>query len=119
MDTKVSSSGSDSWVFCLDDCPTGYTESSGKCSIADGDELIISYNFNVPSNSYINGGSEGSTYDIISVMDGTSGYPAKNRGIHFKGVPETGTGSEDGYILMPNFMLDHYFSIHTWILTFD
>lgn len=59
---------------------------------------------------YANAGTGGTAYDVTSVIDGVSGYPAKNRGIHFNGA------TNNGYIDIPNYMLDHFFSIHAWAL---
>jgi hypothetical protein len=75
----------DSWYYCLDACPTSYTATDGICAI-DADKVkVLSLNFNVPTNVYTKAADDKSVFDATSVMVGTAGYPAKNRGVHFAG----------------------------------
>lgn len=69
---------------------------------------ILSYSFNVPMNTYTNAGTA-TGFDLTSNIDGTSGYPSIHRGIHFD-------SAKDGYLALPSLMLNHTFSVHSWIL---
>ena len=76
------------------------------------DQLIISYNFNVPNIAISNSGSLGASFDVTATVSSTSAYPAKNRGLHFD-------GTNAGVIVMPPLLLSHTFSIHSWILSYS
>jgi hypothetical protein len=67
----------------------------------------MSYDFNIPSNSFAGIGSVGST--LISTIDNSAGHPAKNRGVYFN-------GTDNGFIEIPSFTLYHTFSIHAWVI---
>ena len=70
--------------------------------------MIISYDFNVPSSTFANSGS-GGTLSATSTIVNASGNPAKNRGVYFE-------GTDDGYLSIPAFTLNHTMSLHAWIL---
>ena len=74
------------------------------------DQLIISYDFNYPLTQFANQGSAGAAFDAVTVLDGVSGQPAKDRGLYFDSVG-------NGYVPIDNLYLSHTFSIHSWILT--
>lgn len=93
--------------YCLDACPLKFTESGNECTSAN--TKILSYNFNVPKNVYTNAGTANTGFTLTSTIDGLSGYPAIHRGIHFD-------NSKDAYLEVPSFVLNHTFSVHSWIL---
>jgi hypothetical protein len=106
---KVNLSGTTTWKYCLDVCPTKYTATSGDCAIATPDVMILSFDFNIPKKTYVNAGTTGATHNLTATISGTSAYPAKNRGIHFD-------GTADGFVEVPNYMLGHTFGIHSWMM---
>ena len=95
--------------YCTAYCPTGYT--GGLCTLPGGSEMILNYNFNVPATTFANSGATGSTHDLTTVVIAPSGQPAKNRGIYFD-------GTNDGYLSVPDLLLGHSFSVHSWVLPY-
>jgi hypothetical protein len=63
-------------------CPSGYNGT--PCTLTGGEELAISYMFNLPTNTFVNEGSGGAGYNIT-----TGRQAVKNRGIQFDGATDT------------------------------
>lgn len=65
----------------------------------------------MPNNGYVGSGTEGDIY-VNVITDGTSGIPAKNRGICMDGV-------EDGIIKAYNFMVGTKFMCDMWVFSWE
>ena len=91
-------------------CPSGFL--GGSCTLTGGDELALSVNFNIPNDTFTNSGSSSGTLaSLTTTIDSGSGagHPAKYRGLYFD-------GANNGYIELPDFRLNHSFSVHSWVL---
>jgi hypothetical protein len=87
---------------------------TGRCDVNPAG-AVVSLNFNVPADVFVNQVTEITDTPITADSEwdsSESGYPAKNRGLWFNG-----TGS--AYVLINGFVLNHSFTIHTWILLKD
>jgi hypothetical protein len=100
-------SSDDDYKYCMITCPTGFTDPS--CTMPSNGEKILHVNFNKPGTSYANSGSAGSAMNLSAVVDGSSGYPAYARGLHFN-------GSTNGYLRVPNLIKSHTFAVHAWVI---
>jgi hypothetical protein len=69
---------------------------------------ILSYNFNVPKSPITNDGTA-TGFALTPVIDGSSGHPAKDRGIYFD-------SASNGYIIISGLFLNHTFAVHSWVL---
>ena len=100
-----------SFKYCTAYCPTGYDGASAPaCTIAtDADASIITFNFNKPTQDFTNAGVLTTAFDVSVTFAAPSGSPAKNRGLYFD-------GTNDGFIPLAPFTLNHTFSIHAWAL---
>jgi hypothetical protein len=98
------------YTLCSTMCPSGYIGEGCEPPTGRGPP-ITSYNFNAPRPSFPNLGSAAiqDITDAFLVDNGTSGIPAKNRGIHI-------SPGRPGYIATPGLLLSHTFSVHSWVL---
>ena len=108
-----SSSKSDPTIFyCLTVCPTGYTGTAPNDCVEATDaatNMIVSYNFNAPMDTFANTGSSSGSFDITLTEDIPCGHPAKDRGIYYNGVC-------NGFAQLNSaFILAHTTSIHSWV----
>jgi hypothetical protein len=73
--------------------------------------MIISYDFNHPTDTFANGGT-GGTLAATATRVNAAGNPAKYRGIYFN-------GTDAGYLSVADFTLYHTFAVHAWVLLKD
>ena len=110
--TGTFKSSSTSEHFCVLLCPTGYTSTGAPDCVVPStlaDQLILSYDFNAPLETYVNVGSQSGSFDLTPVRVNPSGHPARNRGLYFN-------GTDHAYITIGSLVLSHTFSVHTWAL---
>lgn len=113
---KNISTDSLNYQYCIKKCPTGFGTTASdtyNCVLQAAAGLVMSYNFNIPSQAFNNGTGLDQSLNLVkdtNVVSTTgSGYPAKNRGLSFD-------GSGDAYVVFPKFIIHHTFSIHFWAL---
>ena len=93
-------SGAAEYKYCIDDCPHGFTENAGTCTLVTS--LTLEYDFNVPSETYRN------LVDDSLIAVGANGYPAIYRGYYINDA--------SAHILIQNLVLNQSWSVHAWIL---
>jgi hypothetical protein len=92
----------EAYDYCTSYCPSGFTDAD--CKLPGGSEMIVSYSFNVPANSFTNAGATTTAHDITNAAV----KPAKNRGLYFD-------GASDWFIQVADLKLGHSFSVHAWV----
>jgi hypothetical protein len=73
------------------------------------DVMIIDLSFNAPASTFTSTNSLNGGFAVTPTLAGSTGHPAKNRGLNFD-------GSSDGFALISSLFLNHSFSVHSWIL---
>jgi hypothetical protein len=104
------SPGSTVYTYCTAYCPTGFAPGLAPICTkpADDKREILSYDFNIPSETFANVG-EGGAITATATIVSAAGNPAKNRGIYFD-------GASDGFVRLGEFTLHHTFAVHAWVL---
>ena len=95
-------SGTPGYKYCVPVLCTGFTGGSGSAmTITGGDEMIVSYNFNKPTNDFTNNGTAGAVTLTVTTAN-PSGFPAKYRSLYFD-------GTLDGHLEIGSMVLYHTF----------
>ena len=89
------------YAYCVSACPTQFTVGTGTCT--KDQDLILSYEFNVPVTTYSNQAPSSVTLDLHS----SGGAPAIYRGY---------TIAQAAHIPLYPLILNHSWSIHAWIM---
>ena len=94
-----------SYKYCIDACPTTFTDNTTDCSKTI--DLILSYKLDIPKSNWTNLAA-GSVVNSLTAT-GTSGAPAMHRGYY---VPDTSAQ----ITLSGSLILNHTFSVHAWVM---
>ena len=105
-------SGSTDYSYCIDACPTQFTDGGSACTIDQ--ELIISFNFLVPKTTFTSTGAATQGDDIAAPAPGdefyavsNGGYPAPYRGFYI--------ADNTSYVSLLEVILNKDFAVHAWI----
>ena len=102
-----------SYFFCTTFCPTGFTDAGAPSCTApstQAQQVIASYDFNVPTVTFTNAGAAAGAVTLSVTRVDPSGHPAKDRGLYFNGTDDTGR------MTVSSLLLSHTFAFHTWVL---
>lgn len=99
-------------MVCAPECPSGYS-TDGRCIAPQEPGCIFEYSFNRPDKVFNNESGNSSATSKATIEDSApSGIPAKNRGIHF-------SANQPACINVNDVVLNHSFTIHTWVYCHD
>ena len=94
-----------SYKYCIDECPTTFTDNTTDC--VKTIDLILSYKLDIPKSEWLNLVSGSVVWSLTST--GSTGAPAIHRGYY---VPDTSAQ----ITLSESLILNHTFSVHAWIM---
>jgi hypothetical protein len=102
--------------YCVSACPTGFTDTDNRCSIADDKKIAVHYDFgkvpvgNNDTDMYANEGkATGLTITFKVAAGKPSARPSGKRGIYFDKAT-----TEEVWV-QPVFLLSHTSSLHFWL----